>query len=114
MDPDGIDLGGVRLPEVAVPLATFTGWNLRAAERGAAQEIAEFYGSTFPLAKTKDARMATHDPRLSIAERYAGREDYLQRASAAADDLIRRRFVLAQDRDFVIERAARLWDALTK
>jgi len=30
VDADGIDLGGVRLPEVSVPLATLTGWNLRA------------------------------------------------------------------------------------
>lgn len=111
-DADGIDLGGIRLPEVAVPLATLTGWNLRTAQRGAPGEIAEFYGSTFPFAKTKAARTAAHDPRLSIAERYSGREDYLQRATAAADDLIRRRFVLPQDRDFVIERAARLWAAL--
>ncbi len=114
VDADGIDLGGVRMPEVSVPLATMTGWNLRAAGRGAAQEIAEFYGSTFPLAKTKDAREAVHDPRLSIAERYASREDYLKRAGAAADELIRRRFVMPQDRDFVLERAARLWDTLAK
>ncbi|MFY9726689.1 MAG: alpha/beta hydrolase domain-containing protein [Bryobacteraceae bacterium] len=114
VDADGIDLGGVRLPEVSVPLATLTGWNLRAPERGAPGEIAEFYGSTFPLAKTKEARAAAHDPRLSIAERYASREQYLQRVNAAADELIRRRFVLPQDRDFVVQRAARLWDALAK
>jgi hypothetical protein len=114
VDADGIDLGGVRLPEVSVPLATLTGWNLRAAERGAPGEIAEFYGSTFPLAKTKDARAAAHDPRLSIAERYAGREEYMRRVNAAADELIRRRFVMPQDRDFVVERAAQLWDALAK
>ncbi len=53
-------------------------------------------------------------PRPSIAERYAGREQYLERVKAAADTLIRERFVLPQDRDFVVERAARLWDALAK
>jgi hypothetical protein len=114
VDADGIDFGGVRLPEVSVPLATSTGWNLRSAERGAQDQIAEFYGSTFPFVKTKEQRVAAHDPRLSIAERYANREDYLKRASAAADDLIRQRFVMPQDRDFVIERAARLWDALAQ
>ena len=114
VDADGLDLGGVRLPEVAAPLATLTGWNLRSAERGAPEEIAEFYGSTFPFAKTKEERVAGHDPRLSIAERYAGRDAYLERVDAAADELIRRRFVLAQDRAFVIERAARLWDALAR
>jgi hypothetical protein len=114
VDADGIDLGGVRLPEVSVPLATLTGWNLRAPERGAPGEMAEFYGSTFPLAKTREARVAAHDPRLSIAERYAGREDYLKRVNAAADELIRQRFVMPQDRDFVVDRAARLWDALAR
>ncbi len=112
VDADGIDLGGVRLPEVSVPLATLTGWNLRAPESGAPGEIAEFYGSTFPLEKTKEAREAARDPRPSIAERYTSREQYLQRVNAAADELIRRRFVLPQDRDFVVQRAARLWDAL--
>jgi hypothetical protein len=114
VNADGIDLGGVRLPEVSVPLATLTGWNLRSAQRGAQDQIAEFYGSTFPLAKTKEQRAAAHDTRLSMAERYASREDYLKRATAAADELIRQRFVMPQDRDFVVERAANLWDALAK
>ncbi len=114
VDADGIDLGGVRMPEVAVPLATSTGWNLRAASRGAPAEIAEFYGATFPFAKTKEARVAARDPRLSIAERYADRQAYLTRVGAAADDLIHRRFAMAQDRDFMVQRAAQLWDVLTK
>ncbi len=113
-DADGIDLGGIRLPEAAVPLATLTGWNLRSADRGASAELAEFYGSAFPFAKTREARTAAHDPRPSIAERYAGREDYLKRVHAAAEDLIERRFVLPQDRDFIVERAARLWDAVAQ
>jgi hypothetical protein len=69
VEADGIDLGGVRLPEVEVPVANLMGWKLRAPERGAPGEIAEFYGSTFPFAKTKEARAAARDPRLSIAER---------------------------------------------
>ena len=114
VDADGIDLGGVRLPEVSVPLATLTGWNLRDAQRGAPAEIAEFYGSTFPFLKTREARTTAHDPRPSIAERYPSREEYLKRVDAAADDLIGRRFLLPQDRDFVVQRAAQLWDALAK
>jgi hypothetical protein len=113
-DADGIDLGGIRLPEAAVPLATLTGWNLRDPERGASTELAEFYGSAFPFAKTKDARTAAHDPRLSIAERYTNREDYAKRVNAAADGLIEKRFLLLQDRDFVIDRAMRLWDAVVR
>ncbi len=114
VDADGIDLGGVRLPEASVPLATLTGWNLRAPERGAPAELAEFYGSIFPLPVTKEARARTHDPRASLAERYASREDYLRRVSSAADELVRRRFVLPQDREYVIERATRLWESLAR
>ena len=54
VDADGIDLGGIRLPEIAVPLATLTGWNLRAVERGAPEEIAEFSGSIFPFPRTRE------------------------------------------------------------
>jgi hypothetical protein len=114
VDEDGIDLGGIRLPEVAVPLATLTGWNLRAPERGASEEMVEFLGSFFPFAKTRAAREAAHDPRLSIAERYRDRNDYRQRVEAAADDLVKRRFVLADDRDAVVDKALKLWDAVTK
>jgi hypothetical protein len=112
VDADGIDLGGIRLPELAVPLATITGWNLRAPERGAPAEMTEFYGSIFPFAKTREARTQTHDPRLSIAERYPSREEYVKRATAAADHLVQKHFLLPQDRDLAIDRAARLWDAL--
>jgi Alpha/beta hydrolase domain len=112
VDADGIDLGGVRLPEVAVPLATLTGWNLRAPERGAPAQSAEYYGSTFPFPKTREARLASHDPRRSIAERYSSKQAYLARINAAIDNLVRRRFVLPQDRDFLVDRASRLWDAL--
>ncbi len=114
VDADGIDLGGIRLPELAVPVATITGWNLRPPERGASEEMAEFNGSIFPFAKTKKDREQFKDPRLSIAERYASREEYIKRATAAADDLVRRRFLLPEDRDRAVDRAARLYDALTK
>ena len=112
VDADGIDLGGIRLPELAVPIATITGWNLRAPERGAPEESAEFYGSIFPFAKTKEDRERTKDARLSVAERYASREEYVKRVEAAVDDLIGRRFLLPQDRAAVVDRAAKLWDAL--
>jgi hypothetical protein len=112
VDGDGIDLGGIRLPELAAPLATITGWNLRAPERGAPEELAEFYGSIFPFARTKEERQRSGDPRPSVAERYAGSEEYVKRVNAAADELIAGRFLLPRDRGVVVERAERLWDAL--
>ena len=74
--------------------------------------MAEFYGSIFPFARTKEERERTRDPRPSVAERYASREEYVKRAETAADELIAGRFLLPQDRAAVVERAARLWDAL--
>lgn len=114
VDADGMDLGGIRLPEIAAPLATITGWNLRAADRGAPGEMAEFYGSIFPFAKTAADRRASRDPRLSIAERYTSREEYVKRATAAAQSLIDQRFLLPQDKDFAVDNAAKLWDALAR
>jgi hypothetical protein len=114
VDADGIDLGGIRLPELAVPLATITGWNLRAPERGAPGEMTEFYGSIFPFSKTEADRQRAHDPRRSIAERYAGRAEYQKLVEAAADRLIAARFLLPQDRNFAVQRALRLWDALAE
>ena len=112
VDADGLDLGGIRLPEIAVPVATITGWNLREPGRGAPGEMAEFAGSIFPFAKTKAERTRSHDPRLSIAERYPNRDEYMKRVQAAADRLIAERFVLPRDRDYIVVRAARLWDAV--
>jgi hypothetical protein len=114
VDADGLDLGGIRLPEIAAPLATITGWNLRAPDRGAPAEMTEFYGSIFPFSKTAEERARTHDPRRSIAERYKSREEYVKLAQQVADRLVQQRFVLPQDREFVVERAAELWDALAK
>ena len=94
VDADGIDLGGIRLPELAVPLATVTGWNLRAPERGASEEMVEFLGSFWPFPKTREDRARTHDARLSIAERYATRDAYMKRVDAAAADLVKQRFLL--------------------
>ena len=69
VDADGNDLGGVRAPMVEAPLATYTGWNLRA--RGFGQgAMHEFTGSTIPLPDSPEERAATGDPRRSILERY--------------------------------------------
>jgi len=45
VDADGNDIGGLRLPEVAVPLGTYTGWNLRVPSDGFGSHLVDFYGS---------------------------------------------------------------------
>jgi hypothetical protein len=114
VDADGLDRGGIRLPEMAVPLATVTGWNFRAPERGASEEMVEFLGSIWPFAKTKEERTRSGDTRLSIAERYPTRDDYRRRVEAAADNLVKGRYLLARDRDWAVERAMKLWEAIVR
>ncbi len=113
-DADGNDRGGITLPELAVPVATYTGWNLRKLESGAATERVSFLGSTIPFAKTAAERQQSGDPRPSIAERYHSREEYLGRYAEAALKLVRERFLLAEDLPAVLQRGAAEWDAIMK
>ena len=105
VDEAGNDRAGIRLPEIAVPLATHTGWNYRKAEIGAPDRLASEIGSYLPLPRTRADRERTGDNRKSIAERYTGLEDYLGRISLVAIELVRERFLLAEDVPSVIERA---------
>lgn len=105
VDEAGNDRAGIRLPEIAVPLATHTGWNYRKATIGAADRLASEIGSYLPLPRTKADREKTGDGRKSIAERYTGLEDYIGRISLAATALVRDRYLLAEDAPAIIERA---------
>jgi hypothetical protein len=109
-DADGNDLGGVRLPELEVPLATYTGWNLRDPSIGAPDQRESFLGSFIPLARTQQERERSGDPRPSIAERYASREQYIEKFSAAAQKLIHERFLLAEDLPAIVARGQREWE----
>jgi len=111
-DADGNELAGIRLPEIQVPLATYTGWNMRASHIGSPQEMYSMVGSFFPLPANKAARAATGDPRPSIAERYPNKQAYLQKIATAASQLEKDRFVLAEDLFALEQRASKQWDAL--
>jgi len=110
VDADGNETAGIRLPEIAVPLATYTGWNLRDPSLGAPDELFSMAGSWLPFPRTKVERQNNRDPRPSIEERYPSREDYLKRISAAARDLTQRGYLLEQDLPQILERAGRQWD----
>ena len=97
VDETGNDRGGIRLPQIAVPLATHTGWNYRRSAIGAPDRLASEIGSYLPLAKTRGDREGSGDGRLSIEERYASKQAYLERVTAVARELVAERYLLAED-----------------
>jgi len=104
VDHDGNDVAGIRLPAVAAPLGTYTGWNLR--PRGLAEdELAGLLGSFVPFAKTKAERRKTGDPRLSLEERYKDQADYVRQVSRAARILVEDRYLLPEDAERMIAQA---------
>lgn len=114
VDEAGNSRAGIRLPEISVPLATHTGWNYRDASIGATDRLASEIGSYLPLARTKADRDRTGDSRRSIAERYAGLEDYLGRISLAAVALVNERYLLPEDVPALLERARAHYEWATK
>ena len=113
VDSDGNELAGIRPVELAVPLATFTGWNPRHPAQGAPGDLMQMMGSTLVFARDRQERERRGDPRPSIAERYASREAYLDAVRKAADGLVAARHALAEDVEAMVERAGRRWDWAT-
>jgi len=112
VDIDGNETSGILLPDVTVPLATYTGWAFRSVRAGLPDEILMMAGSYIPFPRTRAERMRTGDPRLSIEERYASRDDYLRRFEAAARHLAQERYMLEEDVGWSVARAASHWDHL--
>ena len=95
-DADGNDVAGVRLPDVTVPLATYTGWALRSGPQ--ANDGCEAAGQYIPFPKTKADRMNSGDPRLSVEERYPSLSAYSSAVEKAIDDMIAKRLMLPGDK----------------
>lgn len=97
---------GIVFPEIAVPLGTYTGWNLRSPQVGAETMLSPLDGMFIPFAKTKVEREKTGDPRPSLEERYPTHAEYLSRLSEAAKKLQVEGFLLDEDVTRIIERAS--------
>jgi hypothetical protein len=106
VDADGNEAAGVRLPDIAVPLASYSGWNEYKPPYPAG-ELADRDGSCLPFAIDKAAREAAGDPRPSIAERYKSGADYVAKVQAVVSALQKDRLLLAEDAKNYIERAHR-------
>lgn len=98
---DGNEISGIRLPQVAAPLATYTGWNYRTKEAGAAGEIFAMVGSTFPFSKEQ------------VAKLYKDKEDYIGKTLAAARALIKDGYLLEDDVMEILDRASTQWEKMS-
>src|SRR5262249_22203145 len=98
----GIDLAGIQLPDIAVPLGTYTGWNLM---RSAPQDECSAMGAFIPFAVTKAQRLAVGDPRPSLEERYATHSRYVLAVETAAERLVTQRLLLPEDASAYVEAA---------
>lgn len=110
VDRDGNETSGIKMPEIAVPLATYTGWNLRSKTIGAPEEMYSMVGSWIRFPVNRAEREKRKDPRVSIEERYSSKGDYLDRISDAARKLVSGGFLLDEDVPKLRERAAKEWD----
>ncbi|MFZ4406914.1 MAG: alpha/beta hydrolase domain-containing protein [Paracraurococcus sp.] len=104
IDADGNERAGVRLPDIAVPRGTHTGWNLYAAA-GLQDELCDREGSFIPFAPDAAARQAAGDPRPSLAERYPGQAAYVAAVRVAAEVLAAERLLLPADAEAYVAAA---------
>lgn len=112
VDADGNEIAGIRLPQVAVPLATLTGWQFRHERVGSPRSLLAMAGAHIAFPRTRAEREQSGDPRRSVEERYASRDDYLRQAEAAATRLADERYILRRDVSALVEAAGRQWDWL--
>ncbi len=110
VDPDGNEIAGIKVPEVQVPLATATGWNLRDPKTGAPREMVSLAGGWIPFPRTEAERSKNRDPRVSLQNRYGSRGNYLKRIEAAARSLVQDGYLLERDVPALLERAGGQWD----
>ncbi|GMA78118.1 hypothetical protein GCM10025880_45350 [Methylorubrum aminovorans] len=104
VDADGNDVAGIRLPAVAAPRATFTGWNLY-ADPFPADALCDREGSQIPFPATQADRTAKGDPRQSIEERYPDAAAYIAAVTKSVDALVTDRLLLREDGDRLIAAA---------
>jgi tannase/feruloyl esterase/alpha/beta hydrolase family protein len=104
VNEDGNETAGVPSVLMQAPLGTYLGWNVYRSGFFAGQGCG-FQGGWIPFAKTKAERLANHDPRPSIEERYGSHENYVAIVKRAADEAVRGRFLLPEDAERIVHEA---------
>jgi hypothetical protein len=103
VDEDGNEISGIRLPEIAVPLATFAGWSMRSPSFS--RTLRRNAGRVWPFPRTAEERKQTDDPRRSMLERYPTKKDYLSKVTECVLDLHNQRFLLDEDVTMLLKQA---------
>jgi hypothetical protein len=103
-DSDGISIAGVHMPAIAVPRATYTGWNQRATGYGPTA-LYPLQGAAVPFAPTEAARKETNDPRPSIEARYKDNDAYVEAVRKTAARAVAERLLLPEDAERSVEAA---------
>ena len=111
VNEDGNEPAGIQLLELRVPIATYTGWNLRHPDVGKPEAMVVMLGAYLPFPATPEAAAASSDPRTAISARYRDSEAYLARIEDAIVDLLAAHLLLPEDAPAIRERAVAQWEA---
>jgi len=114
IDVDGNELSGIKLPDISVPLATYSGWNPRHSESGAPDQIIPMQGSTHYLPLTEEIRNHLQDPRQSVEKRYKSKDHYLRLVEFEVETLVTDGYLLLEDFEFVVKSQSSKFDSLSQ
>ena len=107
VDGDGNELGGVPVPLLDAPLGSYLGWNITAG--GAMpfhkDQISNYVGGMIAFSRTREERLAKHDPRPSLHERYRSHEGYVSAVRVATKRAMKAGFLLPEDAAALIQAA---------
>jgi hypothetical protein len=101
-DADDNPLGGIQVPDVAVPLGTHGRPNAPVTH-----VICRLAGTYKPFFASQQERLQANDSRLSLEERYPeGLNQYVQWVREVIDQLVAQRYLLAADAAVIVNAAA--------
>ena len=111
VDEDGNEVAGIKTPWVAVPLASYTGWNFSGYWQGVEKTpIVNLSGAWLPFSASPEERLRRGDSRKSVAERYRRKDIYLERVRSYSEDLIARGLMFAEDLESLLQESSAMYD----
>jgi hypothetical protein len=112
VNQDGNEVGGIVLPELAVPLGTYLAWNQQFPGAKDMTASLGLVGGFVPFARDEAERQRRQDPRPSLSARYNRLEDFLGRMSVAALKCVQEGYLLDADVAPMLRTARRQYEDL--